>query len=466
MRGNRVLSTATVLCLAFALTAPGACSAADETRPNVLLILVDDLGYGDVGCFGAKDLETPHLDALAKRGMRLTNFYANCPVCSPTRAALLTGRYPDAVGVPGVIRTHADNSWGYLRPDAVLLPAVLAKAGYQTAMVGKWHLGLGAPNLPNQRGFQFFYGFLGDMMDDYWTHLRHGQNYMRHNAEVIDPQGHATDVFTAAAAKWLKDYRGKEPFFLYLAYNAPHDPIQPPPDWLAKFRARQPEATEKRAKLAALIEHMDDGIGRVLNALDESGHAENTLVIFSSDNGGVLGNGANNGPFSGGKQQMLEGGLRVSTIAAWPKTIAAGAASDRIALSMDLFPTICDVAGAKVDDAIDGRSILPTLLGQPQPAEDRDLSWVRLEGGAYRGKSYYAVRRGDWKLLQNRADETLRLYNLKDDPQESRDVAAEQPEIYRELKQTLDAHIARCAEVPYRPKGGIGPGEIERSPKK
>ena len=434
------------------------------TPPHVLLILVDDLGYGDLSSYGAKDLETPQIDRLVRQGMRFSQFFANCPVCSPTRAALLSGRYPDAVGVPGVIRTHAEDSWGWLSKDAVLLPAVLQKAGYRTAMVGKWHLGLGEPNLPNLRGFDFFRGFLGDMMDDYLTHRRHGQNYLRLNEQPIDPQGHATELFTAWTCQWLRTYKDKEPFFLYLAYNAPHGPIQPPHDWLAKYRARHPDATEKRAKLAALIEHLDSGVGQVLGTLEETGLAGNTLVIFTSDNGGSLPEGASNGPLAGGKQDMLEGGIRVPMCAVWPGRIKPGSQSDRVALSMDLFPTICEAAGTQPGRGIDGRSLLPTLLGQPQPPEDRFLYWVRLEGGRrYHGTPYYTVRHGDWKLLQNAPDEPLRLYNLKDDPHEQTDLSARQPEEYAELKAALDRHVARVAGVPYRPPSGVGPGEISEA---
>lgn len=429
--------------------------------PNVLLILVDDLGYGDLSGYGATDLQTPHLDRLARRGMRFSQFYANCPVCSPTRAALLSGRYPDAVGVPGVIRTHAANSWGWLSQDAVLLPAVLHKAGYRTAMFGKWHLGLGEPNLPNTRGFDFFHGFLGDMMDDYFHHRRHGRNYMRLNQETIDPKGHATDLFTDWTCKWLQDYENKSPFFIYLAYNAPHFPIQPPEDWLARYRAKHPDVPQKRAKNCALIEHLDDGIGKVLKTLDRSGHADNTLVILTSDNGGSLPHAQTNGPLAGGKQDMLEGGIRVPMSAVWPGRIKPGSRSDRVALTMDLLPTICEATGTDYDRTIDGRSILPTLLGKPQPAEDRFLFWVRLEGGRrYQGRPYYAVRHGDWKLLQNDPDQPLRLYNLKDDPKEQKDLSKQNPTEYRRLKTALDAHIARCARTPWRPPNGIGPGEM------
>jgi arylsulfatase A-like enzyme len=374
---------------------------------------------------------------------------------------LLTGRYPDAVGVPGVIRTHRRNSWGYLAPDAELLPAALNTVGYRTAMVGKWHLGLGEPNLPNSRGFGFFHGFLGDMMDDYYHHRRHGINYMRRDRTEIDPPGHATDLFTQWTCEWLRQHKSDKPFFVYLAYNAPHSPIQPPEENLRRYKARHPGVPEKRARLAALVEHTDSGIGKVMEALDQSGHAANTLVLFTSDNGGAGYFGSDNGPLAGGKQDMLEGGLRVPMCAVWPERIERGSVSDRVALTMDLFPTICEAAGAKIDHPIDGRSVLPALLGKPQPPEDRYLFWVRLEGGRrYQGKPYYGARHGDWKLLQNDATEPYRLYNLADDPAETTDVSARHPAVFTDLKKALDAHIARCARIPWRDPEGAGPGEI------
>ncbi len=450
------------------LAGPGlALSAPAGGRPNILLILVDDLGYRDLSSYGAPDLATPHIDRLVGRGMKFTRFYANCPVCSPTRAALLSGCFPDAVGVPGVIRAYSSNSWGYLSPRAVLLPAVLKQSGYRTAMVGKWHLGLGPPNLPNLRGFDHFHGFLGDMMNDYYTHLRSGFNFMRLNDQVIDPQGHATDLFSEWTCRWLREHGREGPFFFYLAYNAPHSPIQPPEDWLRRYRERHPQVPELRAKFAALVEHLDAGVGRVMETLQQTGLADNTLVIFTSDNGGSLRFGSDNTPLAGGKQDMLEGGLRVPMCAVWPGKIAAGSRSDRVAATMDLFPTACEAAGVEPDRRIDGRSILPTLLGQSPPEEDRDLFFVRLEGGKrYQGKPYYCVRRGDWKLLQNDASEPLRLYNLRDDPGETTDLAAKHPDVYARLKAALEAHIARCAGVPYRGPDGFGPGELQRTRRK
>ncbi|MEA3368026.1 MAG: sulfatase-like hydrolase/transferase, partial [Planctomycetota bacterium] len=292
-------------------------AAASSARPNLLVILVDDLGWGDLSSYGAADLGSPHVDRLIASGCRFDRAYANCPVCSPTRAALLTGRYQDLVGVPGVIRTHLANSWGNLIESIPLLPQILKPAGYTSAIVGKWHLGLERPDTPMDRGFDHFHGFLGDMMDDYYSHRRHGINYMRLGREEIDPKGHATDLFTAWAQQWLRTRTKGEPWCLYLAYNAPHTPIQPPKEWLEKVKARQDGIAEKRARLVALIEHMDDGIGRVLETLRETGMAENTLVVFTSDNGGQTSVGARNGPLRAGKGTLYEGGIRVPMGVAW-----------------------------------------------------------------------------------------------------------------------------------------------------
>ncbi len=437
---------------AATLAAPKALLAKEKTDkpPNIIVILTDDQGYGDLSSYGAKDLKTPHMDGLVSAGMRFDRFYANCPVCSPTRAALLTGRYPDMVGVPGVIRTHARNNWGHLGGKAILLPAPLKRRGYHTAIVGKWHLGLASPNTPGQRGFDHFHGFLGDMMDNYYTHRRHGNNYMRLGDKEIDPKGHATDLFTTWAVDYIRGRaKSRQPFFLYLAYNAPHTPIQPPPKWLKRVKDREKDIDAKRAKIVAFIEHLDDGIGKVMAALTGSGLADNTLVIFTSDNGGQTNAGARNGPLNGGKQTMYEGGIRVPMCAVWPGKIKPGSRSDRVALTMDLFPTVCEAAGAGLKHKIEGRSILPTLLGKAQPVEDRFLFWVRREGGRYKGGIYYAARRGDWKLLQNSPSEPFKLFNLKDDPREQRPLGKEH-KAYGELHAALQKHIATAEAVPWR----------------
>lgn len=452
-------------------------AAARQTPPNIVVILADDLGYGDLGCYGAPDLRTPHIDRLVAGGLKFTEAYANCPVCSPTRAALLTGRYPDMVGVPGVIRTHPENSWGWLSPDAVLLPELLKRADYYSGIVGKWHLGLESPNTPIERGFDHFHGFLGDMMDDYYNHRRHGNNYMFLNRQEIDPPGHATDLFTQWSVDFLSTAPRDRPFFLYLAYNAPHTPIQPPADWLSKVRARHPELPERRARLVALIEHMDDGIGRVLDALKASGRERETVIVFTSDNGGQLDVGARNGALRDGKQSVYEGGLKVPMCVTWPARIQAGSQTSQRVLSMDIYATLAELAGLELTSGhdgttlipaataaqhpsklsqsgsatIDGVSFAPTLRGESQPELRQDWFFRRREGGArYGGKTIEAVRRGPWKLLQNSPFEPRELYNLEQDPLESTNVIDQYPQIARQLSAALSRQFQRHGSVPWQ----------------
>jgi len=424
-------------------------------RTNVLCILVDDLGYGDLSCYGGKDVRTPNIDRIMNDGIRFTDFHANSPVSSPSRAALLTGRFPDLVGVPGVIRTYENDNWGYLSPDAVLLPAVLKTAGYTSALIGKWHLGLESPNIPNEKGFDFFRGFLGDMMDDYYTHLRHDNNYMRYNQQTINVQGtHATDLFSDWAVEYLNEQKGKiAPFFLYLAYNAPHTPVQPPKEWEEKIKNRERGISEKRAKLVALIEHLDDGVGRVLAALEKSGMMDNTLIIFASDNGGHAPSEANNGIYRGAKEDMFEGGIRVAGGMCWKGKIKAGSVTANFALLSDLFTTICDVAVATIPHPVDGISILPTLLGQEQITDNRMAYWVRREGNMrYGGMAYYAARQGSYKILQNTPYEPVQFFDLKADPTEQKplDQTKELQEIYEQLFRNQMEHIRQAGAIPWQ----------------
>lgn len=439
-----------VLLLAFG-TAPG--SSAE--RPNFLLIFTDDHGYGDVSTYGPSDVRTPHIDRIAAEGMLFTTMRANCTVCSPSRAALLTGRYADRVGVPGVIRTRNQDSWGYFDPKVPTLADALGTAGYHTALIGKWHLGLESPNTPNERGFTHFHGFLGDMMDSYTTHQRHGNNYMRRNAEVIAPEGHATDLFSDWAADYLRG-RAKtadQPFFLYLAYNAPHFPIEPPAEWLEKVKKRSPEMDEKRARNVAFVEHLDAGIGRVLAALDDSGLARNTVVVFTADNGGSLPHAQNNDPWRGGKQEHYDGGLRVPFMVRWPAAIAPGSRSDHAGLVFDLFPTFTALAGAKPAADLDAVSLTPIFKGGTITAP-RDLYFVRREGGiTYGGNSYEALIRGDWKILRNDPFSPYELYHLKEDPQEKNDLAATNRKKFEELATEIRHHIQRGGITPWQAPG-------------
>ena len=422
-------------------------------QPNILLILSDDHGFGDVSHNGGPHVQTPNIDRIATSGVQFTNFYANSSVCSPSRAALMTGRYPDRVGVPGVIRTHENNSWGYFRQDAVTMADMLKRAGYYTAIVGKWHLGLEPENHPCQRGFAHFQGFLGDMMDDYLTHRRHDTNYMQLEEQEIDPEGHATDLFTDWAGGLIRQQAGSaQPFFLYLAYNAPHTPIQPPEEWVERVREREPEASPQRVKYCALVEHMDAGIGHVLEALEETDQLNNTLVIYVSDNGGYMDAGADCGPYRGQKGDMYEGGIRVPACAMWPGHIPVCTTSDTIALLMDLFPTVCEVAGLKVDHEIEGTSILPTLMGDEQPElGERELYWIRREGGMqFLGLCQHAVRKGPLKLLHNGPFQPLQMFDLESDPKEEADRSGEDDASFRQMAQLLNTTMQDNGAVPWR----------------
>lgn len=434
------------------LTCLLAFSQASAARPNFLIIFTDDHGYGDVSTYHESDVRTPHIDQLAKEGMLFTRMRANCTVCSPSRAALLTGRYADRVGVPGVIRTQPENSWGYFDPKVPTIADELKTAGYHTAIIGKWHLGLESPNTPNERGFDFFHGFLGDMMDSYTTHERHGNNYMRRNAEVINPEGHATDLFSTWAGDYFKERAQSkdQPFFLYLAYNAPHFPIEPPAEWLEKVQKRAPGMDAKRAQNVAFVEHLDDRIGQVLAALKENGLDQNTVVVFTADNGGSLPHAQNNDPWRDGKQSHYDGGLRVPFMVRWPGQVEPGSKSDYAGLNFDLFPTFLELAGAKPGPALDAVSLVPVLKGQTVETE-RDLYFVRREGGGiYGGRSYEALIRGDWKLLQNDPFSPLELYNLKNDPQEKNNLRTKAPKIFNEMSAALRLHIQRGGATPWQ----------------
>lgn len=426
--------------------------SAQLAKPNIIVILVDDLGFNDVSYYNKNDVKTPYIDTLCRDGIRFDRFYANSPVCSPTRAALMSGRYPDAVGVPGLIRYPKSDNWGYLKPDVPLMPAMLKKQGYSTALVGKWNLGLESPNLPNQKGFDYFHGWLEDMMDDYSDHRRHGLNFMRENDQPIQPKGHATDVFTDWSIQYINQAAKKSnPFFLYLAYNAPHFPVQPPTEWLDKVLARQPGIDPKRAKLVALIEHLDSGIGRVVQALKQAGQYDNTLILFMSDNGGNLSDLANNQPYRDGKQSMYEGGLRIPAFATWPAKIRKGSASTEPLMTMDVLPTLEAIVSGKESKAYDGRSFSPVLLNSDEKLAERPLYFVRREGGLrYGGKDYHALIFQGWKLLQNTPYSPLELYHLEQDPYEKINLADKQPDKVLAMNKLLMTFIQRGGLTPWQ----------------
>mgnify|MGYP003114827874 CR=1 FL=1 len=427
--------------------------AGSVERPNLILILADDLGHGDLSCHGSTEVSTPHLDRLASEGVMMTHMRANCTVCSPTRAAILTGKYADRAGVPGVIRTSPDQSWGYLDPNLPTLANSLSDAGYHTAIVGKWHLGLEAPNTPLDRGFDHFHGFLGDMMDDYYTHRRGGLNLMRHDRQTIDPPGHATELFTQWSMEYLssRSEHHEQPFFLYLPYNAPHFPIQPPALWEAKIRQQFPGLTDARIKNVAFVEHLDDQIGRLLQHVDKLGLRENTVIAFTSDNGGSLPHAQNNDPWRGGKQSHYDGGLRVPCFFRYPPEIEAGTKHDSPVLTFDIAATFMAYAGLEIPEDFDAIDMRHAIAGENVAAE-REMYFVRREGGpAYGGKAYHAIIKGKWKLLQNDPYSPLELYDLENDPGEKTNLAGEKKGVVRRLQMDISRHIQQGGATAWQP---------------
>ena len=408
----------------------------DRQLPNVVFIYADDLGYGDLECYGAKNVQTPNVNRLASEGIRFTNAHATAATSTPSRYSMLTGEY--AWRRPGT-DVAAGNAGMIIRPEDYTMADMFKNSGYVTAALGKWHLGLESPNLPNERGFDFFHGFLGDMMDDYNTHLRRGFNYMRLNTEEIDPQGHATDLFTDWASDYIfKARKQDKPFFLYLAYNAPHSPLQPPVEWEKKVRKRHPNISETRGKLVALIEHMDDGVGRVINSLEKSGQLDNTLIIFCSDNGGDRKSEANNGPVRGDKGDMYDGGIKVACSLYWKGHLEHRRVNNLVMMS-DIFPTLCDLVQLPVNHRIDGISVLPLLRNQEQVTDDRYLFWVRREN---------AVRYKEYNLLQNRPFEPLQYFNMKQDSKESQPL--EKDAVYSKLYKAMVEHYRISGAIPWQ----------------
>ncbi|MBS2213122.1 sulfatase-like hydrolase/transferase [Carboxylicivirga mesophila] len=417
-------------------------------QPNIVFILADDLGYGDLSCYGATDLYTPNIDKLCENGIKFTRAYANSTVCSPSRAAILTGNYPDMVGVPGVIRDMPDNTWGNLSDEVPFLPEQLIALGYHTALVGKWHLGYESPDLPNDRGFDHFKGYVGDMMDDYYTHKRAGINWMREGSKRIEPKGHATDVFT----NWAREYiniqsNADNPYFLFLTYNAPHEPIQPPADWLEKIKKREPQANITRQKLIALIEHLDAGVGKVMEAIEKSGEADNTLIVFTSDNGGALQYGANNGLLKGGKGDLYEGGIRIPCVVNWPDKIKPNTVSEPIIL-MDFYPSLIELAGGNHQQELPSKSLVNLLKEEPPNSVGRELVFMRREGHRFGGRAYYAISNGEYKLMQNSPFESYQLIHISDTS--SVEIPVENAAVKEELRKKLMKHIQNSGNIPWR----------------
>lgn len=419
------------------------------STPNVVIIYADDLGYGDVGCFGSEDVRTPHLDRLAARGLTLTNWYSNSPVCSPSRAALLTGKHPVNAGVQEILGGKRGTAG---MPDQRTLASLLNDGGYATGIFGKWHLGMAEGFRPLDRGFQEHYGFLAGCVD-YYSHIFYwgqGVNPVHDlwdgEREVWNNGRYLTEVIAEKAVEFIGD-NAERPFFAFVPFNAPHYPMHAPQEYVDRF----PDLPEDRRIMAAMISAMDDGIGRIVDELDVRGLSENTIVFFSSDNGPSTESrnwlngeeidyaGGSTGGLRGNKGSLFDGGIRVPAVLAWPARIAAGKDWDTPAAMMDILPTVLDAVGLPIPDDADGVSLVSSLVqAAAEPVAERSLFW---EYGPQ-----LAVRRGTYKLTLSPREHLggpfvgdQILVDLVSDPAETTDLSARLPELAAELRAELDA---------------------------
>lgn len=413
-------------------------------RPSVILILMDDMGYGDLGSYGAPDARTPNIDRLAREGVRLTNAYANGAVCTPTRAALITGRYQQRVGLEWVLEATPEHRTGGLVATGASLPALLKGNGYATALFGKWHLGWKPEFSPNRHGFDEFYGFLGGA-HSYYTDRAEvrgrgpGLPDLFENARPVEATGYLTDVITQRAVGFISRH-ADEPFFLEVAYNAVHWPFERP-DSAAAEAARSGSRPvlqmpddplpATRQDYVAILERADQGVGEILAALDSLGLSRSTLVIFTNDNGGEW--LSRNAPLANHKGTLWEGGIRVPLILRWPDVLPAGKTSAQVATTMDLTASILAATNSRTPEGYhpDGIDILPVLRGETGPVE-RQLYW-RINRPV---RQQRAIRSGDWKLLQD-AD-SLQLFNLARDPGERTNLAPQHPDLVSRLTLMVD----------------------------
>ena len=443
----------------IALLAAGHSARAAETqppKPNIVYILADDLGYADVGFMGSKEIRTPEIDKLAAGGAILESFYVQ-PVCSPTRSTLLTGRYPTRTGVYTVVRPHA--KWG-LPLEERTLPVALREAGYHTAICGKWHLGeFETAYQPTRRGFDEQYGhFFGAL--DYFTHLRDGERDWYRNDQPNADEGYSTHLLGREACRVIRERPMDKPLFLYVPFNAVHGPYQTPNSYTAPY----PQLKGTRQKYAGMIAAMDEAIGQIVAALDETGIRKNTLILFSSDNGGPgPGTITDNGPLRAGKGTIYEGGVRVCALANWPEQIKAGTRVTEPIHAVDCFPTLVKLAGGSLEQKLplDGLDVWSTITQGAKSPHDAILLCAQ--------PNRAAVRSGNWKLMVNAdapADDSpaksdggkakakkkaakkaqansglVQLYNLAEDVGERQNLAAEQPERVAELRAKLDAFL-------------------------
>jgi arylsulfatase A-like enzyme len=394
-----------------------------QNQPNIVFILADDMSYGDVASYGCEDIQTTNLDRLAASGVRFTSGYSSHPYCSPMRAALMAGRYQHRFGYERNMAYDQHNLVMGLPETEKTVAARLQEAGYTTGGIGKWHLGAALPFQPNNRGFDFWFGFRGGGHRYFEVDLNiklHEGYYapLERNGQPESLDGYLTTTLTDGAIGFIKSNKDK-PFFLYLAYNAPHGPLEAPEVYKQKYSHIK---DTKRRTYAAMVHAMDDEIGRVVETLDDLNLRENTIVFFMSDNGGPEhANASDNGPLRGGKGEVYEGGIRVPFMISWPGKIRQGQTNDHPVMSIDLMRTALELGGASLEAKLEGVNLLPYLIGEKSGAPNEALFW-RMENG-----TDYAVRSGPWKLLKARDQAGIQLYNVEKDISETNNLASSNP---------------------------------------
>lgn len=425
-----------IFVLVFGVLSGLIALASAEAKPNIVVIVGDDMGYADIGVHGCKDIPTPHIDSLAANGVRCTSGYVSGAYCSPTRAGLMTGRYQQRFG-------HEFNPGGAPAGEVGLpltettLPEKLKAAGYKTGMVGKWHLGNARKFQPPSRGFEEFFGFLGGA-HTYFPEK--GVQPIFRGYEKVEEKAYLTDAFAREANAFI-DRHASEPFFLYLAFNAVHTPMEATAKYLDRFKDI---ADPKRQKYAAMMSAMDDAIGSVLAKLAEHKLTENTLIFFISDNGGPTNaNTGNNQPLRGTKAQLWEGGIRVPYLVQWKGKLPEGKTFSLPVISLDIHTTALAAAGAKIEPGLDGVDLLPHLSWEKMEAPHDALYW--------RFGNPLAIRQGDWKLIRQGPRQPFELYNLADDIGEQKNVAGDHADVVKSLSEKVLAWNKTLAEPLWRP---------------
>jgi arylsulfatase A len=448
-RATRRLLVMTALICSWAC----ASSRADDQarRPNVIIVYADDQGSIDVNCYGAKDLVTPHMDALAGRGVRFTQFYTAAPVCSPSRAALLTGRYPQRAQLSGNASSQPGGNG--MPAEQVTIAEMLKAAGYTTGHVGKWHLGYVPEMMPNAQGFDDSFGHMGGCIDNY-SHFFYWQGPNRHDLwrngqEIWSDGDFFPDLMVREAHRFVEENKDR-PFFLYWAINVPHYPLQGTEKWRQVYK----DLPAPRRMYAAFVSTMDEKIGQLLAKLDELGLVKDTVVIFQSDHGHstevrTFGGGGNAGPYRGAKFCLFEGGIRIPAMISWPGELPEGEVRDQMGTACDWLPTIaqlCDVPLPK--RKIDGKSLVPVINSNEVESPHAVFHW---QSGSAMGGPHWAVREGNWKLIGNPKDtsdkapltsaDKLFLVKLSEDVSEMKNLAAGNPEVVERLKHLHDEWV-------------------------